>query len=42
VAAREIYARLPERGVVRLPQDYTRTESGVARLQLAKARIRLA
>jgi hypothetical protein len=38
LAEREIYARLPER----LPPDYAGRESGVARLQLAKAGIRLA
>jgi hypothetical protein len=42
VAEREIYARLPERGTIRLPDDYARRESGVARLQLARAGIRLA
>jgi hypothetical protein len=42
VAAREIYAHLPEHGTVRLPENYARTQSGVARLQLARAGIRLA
>ena len=42
VAEREIYARLPERGTIRLPDDYARRKSGVARLQLARAGLRLA
>ena len=39
---REIYAHLPQRGSVRLPDDYALAESGVARLQLARAGVRLA
>jgi len=42
VAAKEIYARIPSRGPVRLPRDYARRESPVVRLQLARAGIRLA
>jgi hypothetical protein len=42
LAGREIYARLPDQGRVRLPDDYARRESGVARLQLVKAGLRLA
>ena len=39
---REIYARLPQRGTVRLADDYALAESGVVRLQLARAGLRLA
>lgn len=42
VAAKEIYARIPSRGSVRLPRDYTSRERQAARLQLARAGIRLA
>ena len=42
VAGREIYARLPDQGRVKLPDDYGFRESGVARLQLTKAGLRLA
>ena len=42
VAAREIYAHLPEHGTVRLPENYARMESTVVRLQLARAGLRLA
>jgi S1/P1 Nuclease len=42
VAAKEIYARLPPRGPVRLPRDYADREKAVVRLQLARAGIRLA
>jgi hypothetical protein len=42
VAAKEIYARIPSRGPVRLPRDYTGREKTVVRLQLARAGIRLA
>jgi hypothetical protein len=42
VAAKEIYARIPSRGPVRLPRDYARRENAVVRLQLARAGIRLA
>ena len=42
LAGREIYAKLPPFGPIRLPEDYARAESGVARLQLAKAGLRLA
>lgn len=42
VAGKEIYARLPPRGPVRLPRDYTSRERNVVRLQLARAGIRLA
>ena len=40
VAAKEIYARIPSRGPVRLPRDYARREKAVVRLQLARAGIR--
>ncbi len=39
---REIYAHLPQRGTIRLPEDYAKRESGVVRLQLARAGVRLA
>ncbi|HEX4118772.1 MAG TPA: S1/P1 nuclease [Rhizomicrobium sp.] len=42
VAAKEIYARIPSRGPVRLPRDYPSREKQVVRLQLARAGIRLA
>jgi nuclease S1 len=42
VATKEIYARIPSRGPVRLPRDYTKRENSVVRLQLARAGIRLA
>lgn len=42
VATKEIYARIPARGSVRLPRDYAHRESSVVRLQLARAGIRLA
>jgi len=42
VAAKEIYARIPSRGPVRLPRDYAKRENAVVRLQLARAGIRLA
>jgi hypothetical protein len=42
LAEREIYARLPERRTIRLPDDYAGRESGVVRLQLARAGLRLA
>ena len=42
VAAKEIYARIPSRGPVRLPRDYAGREKQVVRLQLARAGIRLA
>ncbi len=42
VAGKEIYARIPSRGPVRLPRDYARRENAVVRLQLARAGIRLA
>jgi hypothetical protein len=42
LAESEIYARLPSSGRLRLPNDYVQTQSAVARLQLARAGIRLA
>ena len=42
VAAKEIYARIPSSGPVRLPRDYARRENAAVRLQLARAGIRLA
>ncbi len=42
VGVKEIYARVPPKGPVRLPRDYARRESNVVRLQLARAGIRLA
>ena len=42
VASKEIYARIPSRGPVRLPRDYAQREKGAVRLQLARAGIRLA
>lgn len=43
LAQREIYTRLPPAGrTIHLPDDYARRESQVARLQLARAGIRLA
>ena len=42
VAAKEIYARIPSRGPVRLPRNYARRENAVVRMQLARAGIRLA
>ena len=41
-AVKEIYARIPSRGSVRLPKDYAQRESAVVRLQLARAGLRLA
>ena len=40
--AREIYARLPSNGPLRLPRDYTSREGPVVRLQLLRAGLRLA
>jgi nuclease S1 len=42
VAAKEIYARIPSRGSVRLPRDYASRERQVVRQQLARAGLRLA
>lgn len=42
VARRDIYASIPPGPRIRLPSDYARKESAVARLQLARAGIRLA
>jgi S1/P1 Nuclease len=42
IAGREIYAKLPPTGQIRLPDDYADAESGVTRLQLARAGLRLA
>jgi hypothetical protein len=42
LAGREIYAPLPQSGHISLPGDYPLRESGVARLQLEKAGLRLA
>jgi S1/P1 Nuclease len=42
IAGREVYAELPSSGQIRLPDDYADAESGVTRLQLAKAGLRLA
>lgn len=42
VAGKEIYARLPPRGPVRLPRDYANRERNAVRLQLARAGLRLA
>ncbi|HWY62623.1 MAG TPA: S1/P1 nuclease [Rhizomicrobium sp.] len=42
VAGREIYPSLPPNGRIRLPDDYAKRESGAARLQLARAGLRLA
>ena len=42
LAGQEIYAPLPQGGRIRLSDDYMVRESGVARLQLAKAGLRLA
>jgi hypothetical protein len=42
LAGREIYAKLPRSGRISLPEDYALVESGVTRLQLARAGIRLA
>lgn len=42
VAEREIYSGLPNSNRINLPDDYARKKSGVARLQLARAGIRLA
>jgi hypothetical protein len=42
LAGAAIYARLPQNGRVRLPADYAEQESGVARMQLEKAGLRLA
>jgi hypothetical protein len=42
VASKEIYARIPSRGPVRLPRDYTSREKQAVRLQLARAGVRLA
>lgn len=42
LADREIYAKLPPYGRITLPDDYPGRESGVTRLQLARAGLRLA
>jgi S1/P1 Nuclease len=42
VAAREIYARIPAYGPVRLPRDYTSRERATVRQQLLRAGLRLA
>ena len=42
VGSREIYARLPATGPVRLPRDYVQRERSVVRQQLARAGLRLA
>jgi hypothetical protein len=42
LASKEIYARIPSRGPVRLPRDYAGREKQAVRLQLARAGIRLA
>jgi hypothetical protein len=42
VAEREIYARLPGSGPVRLPRDYTSRERAAVRQQLLRAGLRLA
>ena len=42
VASREIYARLPVNGPVRLPRDYAQREQTVVRQQLLRAGLRLA
>jgi hypothetical protein len=42
LASREIYGRLPQNGPVTLPRDYPRREANAARLQLARAGLRLA
>jgi S1/P1 Nuclease len=42
LAQSEVYARLPQDGPVRLPNDYVEQESGIARQQLTKAGLRLA
>ena len=42
VGSREIYARLPQTGPVRLPRDYAARERKVVRQQLARAGFRLA
>ena len=42
LAGREIYAKLPADGRANLPDNYARRESGVTRLQLARAGLRLA
>ena len=42
LASKEIYARIPSRGSVRLPRDYASREKQAVRLQLARAGIRLA
>jgi hypothetical protein len=42
VAVKEIYARIPSRGPVRLPRDYMKRETAAVRQQLARAGIRLA
>ena len=42
LAEREIYAPLPASARITLPPDYARRESGVARLQLTRAGLRLA
>ena len=42
LGTREIYARLPALGPVRLPRDYAGRERAVVRLQLARAGFRLA
>ncbi len=42
LASREIYAPLATRGRITLPPDYARKQSGLARLQMARAGLRLA
>jgi hypothetical protein len=42
LGSKEIYARLPASGPVRLPRDYAARERGVVRQQLARAGLRLA
>ena len=42
LGAKEIYARLPASGPIRLPRDYASRERAVVRAQLARAGLRLA
>jgi hypothetical protein len=42
LAQSEVYARLPLNGPAHLPEDYARSESGIAKLQLTRAGLRLA
>lgn len=42
LATKEIYARIPSRGPVRMPRDYAQRENPVVSLQLARAGFRLA